>query len=324
MLLRDTIRGFQPQDLQAVVDLYTASDRAVGADVWITPEILQSFLDAPTVDTEHDVFVVEREGQVVAYADCEFKPESGRGFADGAVHPDFWNQGIGRELIHRTEARILDRALREAAADLPISVQRGTPDTDPAAIHLFESEGYRHVRSFYHMRIDLDQPIEALALPDGLAQRPFDRERDGRAVYEAHEEAFADHWGFERDSFEEWSHFMLDFPDLDPTMWLIAYEGDQVAGICLNRRYGDDDPQKAWVGTLAVRRVWRKRGLGFALLKQSFALFQQRGYLRAGLGVDASSLTNAVALYERAGMQVDKRLLAYRKMLRGAFEDESA
>jgi ribosomal protein S18 acetylase RimI-like enzyme len=72
---------------------------------------------------------------------------------------------------------------------------------------------------------------------------------------------------------------------------------------------------------LAVRRPWRKRGLGYALLKQSFALFQARGFKTAGLGVDASSLTNAVALYERAGMHVKQQRLVFRKMLRGTEED---
>ena len=140
-----------------------------------------------------------------------------------------------------------------------------------------------------------------------LSLRPFDQERDAQAVYEAHQEAFADHWGFERDSYEEWAHFMLNYARFDPSLWLIAYDGDQMAGICLNRRYEDDDPQMAWVGMLGVRRHWRRRGLGLALLKHSFALFQQRGFVRAGLGVDASSLTNAVALYERAGMHIHKR-----------------
>ena len=71
-----------------------------------------------------------------------------------------------------------------------------------------------------------------------------------------------------------------------------------------------------------ARRQWRKQGLGSALLTHSFALFQERGYIRAGLGVDASSLTNAVALYERAGMHVHSRYLLYRKMLRGDAPEE--
>jgi hypothetical protein len=36
-----------------------------------------------------------------------------------------------------------------------------------------------------------------------------------------------------------------------------------------------------------------------------------------------AELANAVALYERAGMRVRHRTLVYRKLLRGAFEEDA-
>jgi mycothiol synthase len=64
---------------------------------------------------------------------------------------------------------------------------------------------------------------------------------------------------------------------------------------------------------LGVRRRWRRRGLGLALLLQSFTDFRRRGATRVGLGVDAESPTGAVSLYEQAGMQVVRRNDAYEK-----------
>jgi hypothetical protein len=43
------------------------------------------------------------------------------------------------------------------------------------------------------------------------------------------------------------------------------------------------------------------------LLTHAFAVFQERGLPRAGLGVDAENTTGAVALYGRAGMSVVRR-----------------
>ena len=289
----------------------------------MTAEMLQSFIESPVVDQTQDIFVVERDGQVIGYADTELSPESGRSWADGVIDPDYWRQGIGRQLLRVTEAHILEVADEKLAPDLPLSIQRHASEKNTGEIRLMETEGYTQIRTFYQMRIELDQPVNAPALPQGLALRPFEREQHAHAVYEAHQESFADHWGFETNSYEEWAHFLLDMVGTDFSMWLIAFdeEADEVAGICINRAYGEGDPQMAWVGTLGVRRRWRKRGLGSALLKNSFALFQQRGYVRAGLGVDASSLTNAVALYENAGMHVHKRSFAYRKALRGELPD---
>ena len=319
MLLREKIRHYQPGDVPGIVAVISAADRAVGDDPRLTPEIMQAFIDAPGSDPTKDKFIVERDGQIIAYADCEFSTKTGWCFADGAVHPDYWRQGIGAELVRQTEACILEWAAEKLPADHPITVHRMIKDTDACGIRLLEKHGYQHVRSSYQMRIEFDHPVEPAPLPDGIILRPFDRERDAQAVYEATEDTFADHWGHERATYAEWTHFVLDYPAADPSMWLIAWAGDEIAGICLNRPYEDDPEHMGWTGSLGVRRNWRKQGLGLALLTRSFALFQARGFVRAGLGVDASSLTNAVALYQRAGMHVHSRYLLYRRMLRGEF-----
>ena len=68
-----------------------------------------------------------------------------------------------------------------------------------------------------------------------------------------------------------------------------------------------EDSTVGWVGSLAVRRPWRRRGLGEALLRDAFVRFAERGKRSAGLGVDAENTTGAVALYERVGMHVVRR-----------------
>lgn len=59
-----------------------------------------------------------------------------------------------------------------------------------------------------------------------------------------------------------------------------------------------------YVALLGVRRPWRRQGLGEALLLHSFEAFRRKGFTRGTLGVDASSVTGATRLYERAGMRV--------------------
>lgn len=318
MLIREQyqIRNYRPDDVPALVDLYNRYYAALGDDRRYTEGELRLFLDAPQIQPETDVFVVEDAGRLISYIDVELSPAGGRSWSEGVVDPDYWRQGIGAELIRLAEARVLARAA-EVPADVPLVMDRYALDLDQAAFRLFEAQGYTRVRTFYQMHIELDQPVEAPPLPDGLVLRPFNAETDAYAVYEAHEEAFEDHWGFQRDTYDEWAHRKFHHPLCDLSAWLIAYDGDEIAGMCLNRGYGVEDPEMMWVETLGVRRQWRRRGLAFALLRQSFALFQQRGYKRAGLGVDASSLTNAVALYERAGMHIAKRTHDYRKVLRG-------
>jgi ribosomal protein S18 acetylase RimI-like enzyme len=75
-----------------------------------------------------------------------------------------------------------------------------------------------------------------------------------------------------------------------------------------------------WVSTLGVRRPWRRRGLGLALLQHSVHCFWQNGKQRAGLGVDAENLTGALDLYKKAGMHVHRKFNLYEKELRPGIE----
>jgi mycothiol synthase len=307
------IRSYQPGDIPALDEVR----KAVGVLMMTTSAPMRTFLEAPGIDPINNVLVVEDAGRVVGYVTSELNTATGSAWSDCVVHPDYTGQGIGSTLIRRIDAHILERAEVECAPELPVSVSRGTAVENEAAWKLFEAEGYQHVRSSYRMRIDFDQPVEVPPLPDGINMRPFDVEHDAYTVFEVQQEAFMDMWGFEPATWEEWSHYLLEAADADFSLWLTAYEGDEMIGVCICRPYGDADPDMAYVRMLGVRRPWRKRGVGMALLKRAFGLFQERGYKRAALGVDAASLTNAVALYERAGMRVWRRSVTYRRMLRG-------
>jgi mycothiol synthase len=311
------IRPFRLEEAQALSDLNNASFLADGSPFHVSAEEMVLYMQAPGFNIDLDSFAVEQDGKLIAIADVEFSAKTGRAWASGTVYPEYRGQGLGTQLIALTEKRALDWAATALNDDQPLQIQRYCSDKNAAAVRLYEAHGYYLVRSYYRMQTDLSAPVDAPPLPDGLILRPFDETRDAQAVYEAHMETFADHWGYEQDTFEEWAYYILKAPESDPTLWLIAYDGGAIAGICLNSPYGESDPEMGYTNVLGVRRNWRKRGLGTTLLKQSFALFQERGFKRAALGVDAYSLTNAVALYERAGMHVQERTLAYRKMLRG-------
>jgi ribosomal protein S18 acetylase RimI-like enzyme len=68
---------------------------------------------------------------------------------------------------------------------------------------------------------------------------------------------------------------------------------------------------------LGVRRPWRRRGLGGALLAHTFAALAARGRLRVELGVDAEGETQPLRSYERAGMHVTFTYELYAKPLAG-------
>ena len=174
------------------------------------------------------------------------------------------------------------------------------------------SRGFTPIRHFFTMEIDLAAEPAEPAWPDGVGVRTSTPGEE-RRVYEAMNEAFADHWDFRPIPFDRWRSFMMATEDHDPSLWFLAVEGDEIAGAALCR--GERRPGTAHVGILGVRPRWRRRGLAKALLLHAFREFRRRGSDRADLGVDAENATGAVRLYEQVGMQVAARRDTYEKRL---------
>jgi GNAT superfamily N-acetyltransferase len=126
--------------------------------------------------------------------------------------------------------------------------------------------------------------------------------RDGSPVQAAIDEAFTHEWGYSHRPYDDWFGKVLGVPRFDPALCPVVWDGDELAAVSLNypKRMGN----WGWIGTLAVRPAWRSRGVGLALLQESFGRFYARGERTVALGVDAQNPTGATRLYERAGMGV--------------------
>ncbi len=175
---------------------------------------------------------------------------------------------------------------------------------------LLEGQGYAAARHFWRMVIDLDAPPAPVAWPEGITVRPCASEADERAVFFATDEAFHDHWGYVPETYEEWRPRQKDASDT--SLWFLAEADGEPAAAALCTYFLD----MGWVRRIGVRRPWRRRGLGEALLRHAFGEFYRRGTTRIGLGVDASNPTGATRLYEKAGMHVVHEYALYQKELR--------
>jgi ribosomal protein S18 acetylase RimI-like enzyme len=226
-------------------------------------------------------------------------------------------------MLHWGEERAM-RALKNVPDDLRFAPRVGIYSKAEKSKKLFDDMGYGYIRSSYRMLIDLDGPVPEPVWPEGITLRTYNPETDAEAVYRAVHESFRDHFGFVEEPFEEgfkrFKHFQIDYEGFEPTLWFLAMDGDEIAGISLCRPKSYDDPDLGWVGTLGVRRNWRKRGIGLALLRQSFNELYGRGKRKVGLGVDAENLTGALRLYENAGMHVHNAFDLYEKELRSGIE----
>ncbi len=202
---------------------------------------------------------------------------------------------------------------REIADGNATRVQATAEHDDEELAGELRVRGYELVRHFFEMEIALAAKPAEPAWPDGLAVRGFARS-DARAVYEADMEAFEDHWDSFSIAFDEWRRYFFDSSDFDPELWFVVEDEGELAGFSLCSKH--PETTTGYVRVLGVRRPWRRRGLGTALLVHSFRELGARGCERVRLMVDGENLTGAVQLYERAGMHVARRAERYWKELR--------
>jgi mycothiol synthase len=267
-----------------------------------TEATVRLWLTAPDYDLERDIRVAARDGELVGYADLGAHPEP-KFWVDLRVPPSE-EDDVREELISWGEARANERGGSLIRAFIY--------DRDESERAVLERRGYELIRHSYRMRIDFGAPPDEPAWPEGVTVRPA-TEADVRTVYDTYTETFEDTWEFGREPFDDWRHWMVQ-DDVDFSLWFLAEARGEVAGVAICKPW-EAEEGLGWVRVLGVRRAWRRRGLGRALLLHVFGEFHRRGFHGVGLGVDAESLTGAHRLYENAGMRVYRRSDIYEKRL---------
>jgi mycothiol synthase len=317
-----TIRGARIEDIEPALEMYNLWSRSViGEDEITDPEILRNEWGSPGFDPARDICLVfAPDGTLVGYIEVwtTAKPPV-HPWIWGRVHPQYEGLGVGTFLLNWAEERA-SKVLAEVPSELRIAPRLGIYRQAESAKRLFENNGYTYIRSNYRMLIEMHAPPPEPVWPQGISLRTYDLERDAEAVYRAEVESFRDHFGFVEEPFEEgfehFMHAMTEHEAFEPSLWFLAMDGDQIAGMSLCRPYAFDAPDRGHVNILAVRRPWRKHGIGLALLQHSFAEFYRRGKRAVSLGVDAENLTGALRLYVKAGMHVHLAFDTYEKEIR--------
>jgi ribosomal protein S18 acetylase RimI-like enzyme len=311
-----------PDDLTGVADMHL---RAAIADDNPERESAEDwaewFAHPMGFDPLHDALVGELDGQVIAYGQSRVVVDNDGGVdytVGGEVDPAFRGRGIGRAVlrhnIRHQQARGAQDAMRDATADEAAAprerrLESWAMESQPRRRRLLESEGFEVVRWFFEMlRPDLDR-IDPLPMPEGVEVRPVVPE-DHRAIWAADAEAFRDHWGGVDDSENAFDLFFSG-KDFRPELWRVAWEGDQVAGVVMNRiqtTYNEQTGERrGLIAGVSVRRPWRGRGLARSLVAQSLEALRDAGMTSAVLGVDAENPTGALGVYEANGFVVERR-----------------
>jgi mycothiol synthase len=315
-------RNFEgKQDFPAMLETFCAAKKADQDEISETLEdMIRSYEHLTNCDPAKDVLIAEINGVMIGYSRVSWWVEENTGAyiyqSFGYIHPDWRCKGVGRAMLLHNQQR-----LRQIAAEHPSEKTKlfETFSSNFAVGNntLCEQEGYQPIRRFYNMVRPNLENIPELELPVGLEVRPAKPEQY-RQIWEASHEAFRDHWGYRIPSETDY-HEWLESKEIQPDLWQVAWDGDQVAGMILNFiNHAENDTyqrRRGYTEAISVRRPWRRRGLARALLARSLKMHRDIGMTEAALGVDSESLSGANVLYESMGFQVVKLQTTLRKPL---------
>jgi mycothiol synthase len=316
--LPDGYRARPPrlEDGPAVVEMWNEESLALAGVPVASLDWVVAPWGSPDADLEQDFAVIVADGdEIAAYLSLVSDPPHTIVFSVGGVALSHHGRGLGAAIVRDVERRA-KRFVAMAPADERVVLHVGALSDEPRFSSLLEAHGFAEVRRLWSMQIRFDGTQTPPDPLPGIEIRPL-RPGEERAAYEGLAEAFQDHWGGPFESKERWLRQHVHGQDFDPGLWRMAWREQHLVGALIGVLSASQKPDLGYVALLGVRAEARGRGVGEALLRSSFAGFQERGKLGVLLLVDSESVTGATRLYERVGMRAEPRFSTWEKVLAG-------
>ncbi len=314
--------------LLAVVETVDRTGEYLGAE-----DLVDDF-EAPGAAPASDAVLVLDRDDIVAFGWAQTRGGGERVLLWGAVHPDHRRQGIGTALLGWLERRAAALAAQRGG---PVEVEVRAPDSNVGLATLASRRDLVVSRWWYQMQRRLDTPpAPARPPPDGVTVAHFSHALD-EAVRVAHNDAFADHWGSDPRSAQDWAQWFTGGRHFRADLSFVALgdgprgrpdggrpdggspAGAEVVGYLLSYVFEPDAEHngytEGWVGQVGVRPPWRDRGLGRCLLTHALRAYQVAGLERAGLDVDTANVTGALGLYRSVGFAPIRTSVSYTRLV---------
>lgn len=310
------IRPFQKgQDEEIYARVFNATFLDYDDTRTLTVQEARTMANAPSFNLDGLLFGEwngQIAGMVQAYVDKN--REEKKGFIHYlAVLPEFRHNGIAKKLLAKAIANLKEKGMTIASA---------WAQTDRlACVYLYESFGFKHVRSSSLMKrnlTDLSSRIEENK-SERLREAQLENDEEIALINRLDNEAFKEHFNYRPLTLEETQYVMLDTPFYKyQKAWFAMLDnqpiGFVVAGIDegLNR---EKNAKYGWILNIGVLKPHRKKDVGTALMLRAMSHLKEEGMENALLYVDDQNPTHAIKLYEKVGFRVYHKNATYELQL---------
>jgi mycothiol synthase len=238
---------------------------------------------------------------VQAFVD-EFRMEK-KGFIQSlAVLPRFRYRGIAKKLLLKAIESLKNRGMEVAGA---------WAQTDRVAcVHLYESLGFKRVRTSSLMKVSLAEKPEMEANEGAVTLREakLKDDQDVALINRLDNEAFSEHFNYRPITLEETRYMLFEMPWYKhQEAWFAVLASQPVGYVIAGIDVGLNKEKHAkygWILDIGVLKPFRRQKIGSTLMRNAIRYLRSLGMENALLYVDNQNPTGAIKLYERVGFEI--------------------
>jgi mycothiol synthase len=262
----------------------------------------------PNPSSENNLFIAERAGQIVGYADVRPELNIGRAVLRWLVHPKHHRRRIATKLVDLAIFRTRELGI--------LTIHANIWQNSLMAERLLRRMGFTFIRRFLELRLDLSKT----PLPDIGQVSPRSRSLETgeeERLTQLQNRSFSGAWGYNANTVEE-IIYRIGLPNCSPKDIIMAFDSDKPIGYCWTRiNFQKNKAPSEGTGRIYMLGVdpdYRGKGLGKQLLLTGFSYLKSKGLQVVELTVDRENKV-ACALYKSMGFTLWTSSLWYEKRL---------
>lgn len=289
-------RNYHAGDFDNFVQLHMETESHDRSGRYTSRQRLVEDLGHPRFHPEKNLWVAERDGNLIGCVGVFPEPGIGRALLDGLVHPLQRKKGIATDLF----AHAIEHARQSGLKVAQICISQ----TNRAAKNLMKHLGLQSIRRFMGMELDLNTSPLPVITSATYAIRHL-QSGEERLLTDIQNRSFAEAWGFNPNTPEEIT-YRVNLGSCAPEDILMAYLGDRPIGYCWTRRFVEkhaaSESVKGEIHMMGVDPKFRKQGVGRNVLLAGLSHLKDKGIMIIELTTDGEDPV-ASRLYESVGFQ---------------------
>ncbi|RLG96063.1 hypothetical protein DRO37_00505 [Candidatus Bathyarchaeota archaeon] len=263
---------------------------------------------------ESRLFIAEKDGEpvgfILPFIDKAYDPPKGY-LWEFAVKPSLEGDEADSILLGKAISWLSSAGARE--------IQASARDNMLKRIRLYQSAGFKMIRTFSRMRLkpeEIRENIEACVEVELRTANPTHSCEDLKILNALCNMAFQEHFDFRPETLEE-TKAWLEEEGYENHVLIALIRGKPVGYVVatISDKPSRDRHKRGFISSIGILKPFRRRGIGTSLILEAIRWLSEKGAKSIELDVDDANPTGAPQFYAKIGFKATFKTLTYLKRL---------